>query len=240
MTQSELARRSGVSRSTISRLERGHLEALTLRTTRRIGRHLDLRVQLEGAWRGGDLQRVMNAGHSAMHEAMIAIFERIDGWEIASEVSFSIYGERGVIDMLAFNAQGRVVLVVELKTEIVDGQALVGTMDRRRRLALKIATERGWQAEVAALWVVVADTRSNRRRLALQARLLRHAFPTDGRRIRSWLRRPNGPVSALSFLSETHVLTDAHGRSGGRQFGLPKRIASRRPCARKPPASRIS
>ena len=61
---------------------------------------------------------------------------------------FSVYGERGVIDMLIWHPARRALLVVELKTEIVDVNELLGTLDRKRRLAKRIARERGWPGEI--------------------------------------------------------------------------------------------
>ena len=49
-------------------------------------------------------------------------------------MSFSIFGERGVIDVAAWNAEHRALLVIELKTDIVDVNELVGTFDRKVRL----------------------------------------------------------------------------------------------------------
>jgi transcriptional regulator with XRE-family HTH domain len=43
LTQADLARLCGVSRATISRAERGHLEALSVRTIRSIAAALDVR-----------------------------------------------------------------------------------------------------------------------------------------------------------------------------------------------------
>ena len=45
---------------------------------------------------------------------------------LAPEVSFSIYGERGVIDILAWHPGRRALLIIELKTDIVDVNELVG------------------------------------------------------------------------------------------------------------------
>jgi len=41
-----------------------------------------------------------------------------------------VYGERGVIDILCFHSPTGSLLVIELKTEIVDVQDLVGGVDR--------------------------------------------------------------------------------------------------------------
>ena len=85
---------------------------------------------------------------------------------LAPEVSFSIYGERGVIDILAWHPGRRALLIIELKTDIVDVNDLAGSADRRRRLAPKIVAERGWDPVTVSVWVIVAPGRTNRRRVA--------------------------------------------------------------------------
>jgi hypothetical protein len=136
-----------------------------------------------------------------MHEDTAALFESIGGWGLIPEASFAIFGERGVIDILAWHAATRTLLVIELKTEIVDIQDLVGTVDRKRRLAAQIARERGWDPLVIATWVVVADSATNRRRVRAHERMLRAAFPDEALDVRRWLRAPRGAINALTFLS---------------------------------------
>ena len=58
-------------------------------------------------------------------------------------------GERGVIDILAWHAATRTLLVIELKTEIVDINELMGTVDRKRRLAATVAREQDESAACA-------------------------------------------------------------------------------------------
>ena len=114
-------------------------------------------------------------------------------------MSFAIYGERGVIDILAFHPRSGSLLVIELKTELVSFEDLLTTMDVRMRLARKIAADRGWAARSVSCWVVVADTPPNRRRLGQHRALVRQAFPENGRAMRAWLRSPRGSVRALSI-----------------------------------------
>ncbi|MEA2632936.1 MAG: hypothetical protein QOE66_3155, partial [Chloroflexota bacterium] len=73
--------------------------------------------------------------------------DQLPGWILAPEVSFAIYGERRVIDILAWHPGRRALLLIELKTELVDMNELLGTLDRKRRLARRIAQERGWDPE---------------------------------------------------------------------------------------------
>lgn len=218
LTQDELAARAGVSRSAVSRTERGLIEEVGLHDTRRIARVLEVRLDLTPRWRGGDLGRLLGRRHAALHETVIAIFEALPGWEAWPEISFSVYGERGVIDLLAWHAPTRTLLVIELKTEFVDVQALVGTVDRYRRLAPGIARERGCVPQHVGVWVAVADTRTNRRHLAEHRGLLRAAFPSDGRVVRAWLRRPTGAIAALSFVPY------APDRNVSRALTSPKRV----------------
>jgi len=204
LTQRELATRCGVSAGLVSLVERGHLEAVSLRVLRRLARQLDISVVLGLRSRAGDLDRLVNAGHSALHEELAHYLDSLPGWVHAPEVSFAIYGERGVIDILAFHASTGSLLLIELKTELVSMEGLLMTMDVRLRHAREIASDRGWTASSVSAWVVVADSASNRRRAASHGAMLRSALPDDGRRIRGWLRRPIGTVKALSFWSNSN------------------------------------
>jgi hypothetical protein len=188
----------------IVRIEHGRLEAVPVGVIRRVARALDARFDSVVRWQGGDLGRLVNARHAAMHEGMAHWFTGLAGWEAEPEVSFSIYGERGVIDILAWHAASSALLVTELKTELVDINDLMGTMDRKRRLAAEIAEGRGWRPASVSTWVVLADGRTNRRALSTHAKVLRAKFPDDGRAVRGWLRSPDRAIHALSFLPSVH------------------------------------
>jgi hypothetical protein len=185
----------------VSLVERGHLGSVSLDTLRRVARVLDIRIDVIARWRGGELDRLVNAGHSAMHESVATFLIGCPNWGFAPEVSFSIWGERGVIDILAWHAPTRSLLVIELKTVLVDVNELVGSVDRKRRLAPVIARERGWDPMTVSTWVVVSPDRTNERRLAAHRTMLRAAFPMDGRGLNRWLRQPDGAVNALSLPS---------------------------------------
>lgn len=122
---------------------------------------------------------------------------------MSPETTFAIYGERGVIDILAFHPPTGALLVIELKTALVDVQQLMSVVDRYRRLAPRIARERVWRVTSVNVWVAFLDTKTNRRRVAAHASVLRVAFPDDGRTVRRWLRRPDGVMAAISFVAES-------------------------------------
>jgi transcriptional regulator with XRE-family HTH domain len=199
--QDDVASSSGVSRGAVSRVERGLADEMTLATLERITSALEIRIDLVPRWRGGELDRLLSWRHAAMHERVAALLERIGGWEMVPEVSFAIYGERGVIDILAWHPATRTLLVIELKTEIVDSQEVVGTLDRKSRLAARVGRERGWDPATTSTWLVVGEGMTNRRRVEASANLFRTAFPTDRRAMRAWLRRPAGSLRVMSFLT---------------------------------------
>ena len=197
--QEDLAKKADVTRSDVSRLERGKAGELDVEVVLRIVAALGGRLEFNLTWQGGQLDRLLNARHSALHEAVAQYFLDLPGWVLAPEVSFSIRGERGVIDILAWHAATRTLLVIELKTEIVDINELMGKVDRKRRLAAVVARERGWVPGLVSVWVIVGESKTNRRRVQTHAATLRAAFPLDGRHIQSWVREPVGPVACLSF-----------------------------------------
>jgi transcriptional regulator with XRE-family HTH domain len=221
LRQRDLSALAGVPRGVIALIEHGRLDEVGFGQIRAVARALDARFEGMVRWQGGDLDRLTNRGHAQMHEAMARWFAELDGWQAVPEVSFNEFGERGIIDVLAWHASTRIVLVVELKTAIVDINDLMSTMDKRRRLALKIAGDLGWKAEAVSTWVVVAPGRSNDRALAEHATVLRKKFPGDGRSMRRWLARPADEIAALSFLPKAR-LSDL-----GRDGRTPRRVSAR-------------
>ncbi|HEX4898608.1 MAG TPA: helix-turn-helix transcriptional regulator, partial [Candidatus Limnocylindrales bacterium] len=201
--QADVAARAGVGTSAYSEIERGLLDGVTLRTLRRVCGALEVRLDLLPRWRGGDLDRLIHGRHAVMG-AVLARRLAQNGWEVVPEASFSIYGERGVIDLLAWHPGRGALLIVELKTELVDANEMLGSMDRRLRLARRIAAERGWlEPATVSGWVVIAESSMNRRRVGAVQQLLRAAFSEDGRAAKRWLRSPDRRQLALHFLADS-------------------------------------
>ena len=144
LRQADVAAGTGVERSWVSRIERGHLRDVSTGRLRAIAGVLEVGLEIVPSWRGGEVSRVVNERHSRLHELFAAHLARTPGWEFATEVSFSFWGERGVIDILAWHATRGVLLVIELKTEIPDPAGLIAQVGRYRRLAPGIGRERGW------------------------------------------------------------------------------------------------
>jgi transcriptional regulator with XRE-family HTH domain len=206
------------SQATISRIERGLFGTLSIEVIRRVATALEIRVDLVPLWRGGDLERVVSIRHSALHERLADRLGRYPGWTSAAEVSFSIWGERGVIDRLAFHSERRMLVVFELKADLSDPAGLIAQVDRYRRLAPEIARGRGWEAASVSCWAVVADTDTNRRRLKAHHELLRGAFPASRRELAELLQDPVSRVDGLTFVAYPPA------RTGTRSLTAIKRV----------------
>jgi transcriptional regulator with XRE-family HTH domain len=128
-TQAQLGSASRISQSTISRLERGHVGTLSLAVVERVAAALELRLDLRVRWRGGELDRLLDRDHATLGGSVLRWLAAA-AWDSRPEVSFAHYGERGVIDILAWHASTGSLLVIELKTALIDMQDLIGGMDR--------------------------------------------------------------------------------------------------------------
>lgn len=210
--QSEVAKRAGISQAAYSEIERGLIETLPVGKLRRVAAVLEVRLTLEPRWRGAAIDRFMSSRHASMTEAVVRLLV-LAGWQVQPEVSFNHFGERGVVDIVAWHPPTGTLLLIELKTEILDANDLLATTDRRRRLAATIAEPFGWKPRQVAQWVVVAESKTNRRRLATHRTAFRAAFPTDGRAVGGWLRRPDRPLSALWFLPDSGGSSDRPRRA---------------------------
>src|SRR5439155_21224930 len=93
--QVDVAVRARTSQNLISRVERGHAGSVSLDSLRRIAAAMDARLDVVPRWQGSDLDRLLNARHSAMHEAVAAMLGDTGGWAGAPEVSYAIFGQRG-------------------------------------------------------------------------------------------------------------------------------------------------
>lgn len=232
LRQVDVAARAGVSDVTVSRIERGHLDSVTVSALRTVASALEIRVDIVPRWRGGDLDRLINGRHAHLAELFVQRLHLLPGWEVRPEVSFSIFGERGIIDLLAWHEAERALLVIELKTEIVDVGELLGTLDRKVRLARGIAADLGWRADIVSACLVVAGTRTNRRRTEAVSSVLRSALPQDGRQFGVWLRRPFGRLRAMIFVPNRHQ--DELGTS----LATPRRVSRRRRPGIRAPGAR--
>lgn len=220
--QLDVATRCDLSRSQVSRLERGLVDELRLCDLRRIGTSLEVRVRIVPTWRGGDADRIVNEGHVRLQGAILALLPR--DWQAVAEVPLPS-PDRGVVDIVAWHPGRRAMLLVEVKTELADPAALLAQVGRYRRAMARLAREQGW-SNVATLgvWVAVADSTMNRSRVARAGAILRGAFPVGGRDVHRWLIDPRSELAALSFIRI------APRGSTTRQPNPVRRVRCRRPA----------
>jgi transcriptional regulator with XRE-family HTH domain len=210
-----LARKAGVSRSAVWRIERGGAERAAVHVLVSIAAALGARVDVRLLWQGEGLDRLLDAGHADLVERILRILGDA-GWLTATEVSFNVRGERGSIDILAFHPATGSLLVSEVKSVVPDMQAMLIGIDRKGRLARDIALERGWQVTNVSRLLVLPDDRTARRRVQQHAETFRIALPARTAAIRRWLRHPEGSLGSVMFLpSSPH--TSARHRIAGEQ-----------------------
>lgn len=231
--QIDLARRAGVSRRLISKLERHGPSGLTVRTLRRICEPLDIDLHVYGRWRGGELDRLLDAAHAALQALFKTQLEAAD-WIVRVEVTFSRYGERGSIDLLAFHPATRTLLVVEIKTVIADVQGLLRPIDAKVRLARDIARELGWEPRVIVPALVVPEHSTARRRVAAHAALFSR-FSLRGWPARDWLRAPADTITGLLLFVDPSDGTGGASSQPGRQRVRRNRAGPRSEPSVEPP-----
>ncbi len=153
------------------------------------------------SWNGEALDRLLDADHALLVDEMAGRLRR-RGWHVAVEVSFNVFGERGSIDILAYHEATRTVLVVEVKSVVPDLQATIASLDRKARLALRIAANQGWPATATGRLLVLPANRTARRRVALHGETFRAAYPVRSLEVRHWLADPRrSGFAGLLFVS---------------------------------------
>lgn len=183
----------------VSLVERGRVDAVPVGDLRRMAEALEADLDIRLRWNGEALDRLMDQAHADLVDAMVALLER-DGWAVAVEVSFSMWGERGSVDVLALHPASGIVLVVEVKSVVPDSQSTLHGLDRKTRLAPEIAKTRRWACRGVARVLAIGDSSTSRRRVEGLATTYETAFPVVAREVRRWLRRPSEPISGLLFL----------------------------------------
>jgi transcriptional regulator with XRE-family HTH domain len=226
--QSDLSEAASVSRTVIGSLEAGDLERHALGALRRTVQAAGGTLRLSIFVPGGDVERLMDADHARLQAQWKAMLER-SGWTVEAEATFSVYGERGSIDLLAWHPETRTLLVIEIKTVIVEIGALLSTLDRKARLAWAMARDRGWAAASIVPALVVLEGSTARRRIS-EAQSLFGRFSLRGRSAMAWVADPAGRAGAqptgvlvLSRLSDAH--RGDRRRAGRQRVRQPGRVS---------------
>jgi hypothetical protein len=130
---------------------------LSIKTVRAAFVAVDVGFEVHVAWRGGDFDRVLDEDYARMVSTFAERLQAL-AWATYPEVTFSEYGERGSIDILALVPTRKSALVVEVKTQITSVEATLRRLDVKMRLASRVVFEReGWRPSVIASLLVVRD-----------------------------------------------------------------------------------
>lgn len=189
-SQRKLGHDLGVSQAQMSRRERGALERCTIpdlaQWSAALGAHVVLDLRVDGE------RPLTDARHAEMQNWLVGVL-RAAGWIVDAEVSFNHYGDRGRVDILAFHPSLRLLLVVEIKTLLVDAQDVLGRLDVKRRVAAKLAAEQGWYPVTTIPALVFREDSTTRRRVAAHEALFAR-YSLRGRTATAWLRHPWPPA----------------------------------------------
>jgi transcriptional regulator with XRE-family HTH domain len=200
-SQQDIAERAGVSQSFYSRAERGDVLGMTIGSLDRVVEALGASLHLEVRYRGALADRLADASHAVLVDLVVSVL-RAAGWMVELEFGFNVYGERGSVDILAWHASTRTLLIVEVKSRFADLQAMLLSLARKLRLVPGVAREQsGWDAVAVGRVVVAYASHGNRSVLAKHAATFDAALPARSVAIRSWLRAPAGPIAGVWLVS---------------------------------------
>jgi transcriptional regulator with XRE-family HTH domain len=222
LRQEDVARAAGASRQSVSLMERGRLPAVGVATARAIAAALGIDLTYAVRGRGASIDRLLDEDHSAYVDAVVRVLEAA-GWLAVVEFSFNHYGDRGSVDVLGWRADRAALLIIEVKSELADVQALCRALDVKRRLIPRlVAHDRGWQAGVVGVAVVLPGTSTQRGAVARRSAIFDAGFPARTVEVRRWIAAPTAPMRGLWFLQIATMAGTMRKPSAG------QRVRSRR------------
>jgi len=221
--QRELSRRSGIPQSTISKLERSRLADPPLATLALLIEVMGGRFRIDlDAPILGDRRGQVDPAHVRMSGYVCRRLEA-KGWSVATEVEVGDGRSRGWIDLLAFRATTRHVLVIEIKTEIHD----LGTIDRKlawyERESWAAARRLGWRPTAVTGCLMLLMTQANDAAIRFNRDSLDSLF-----RLRSPDLLPFLDGSNVELPRNTRALAMVDPRSKRRSWVRPATIDGRR------------
>lgn len=200
----------GCSQDLVSLAEGGHLAERTVGGLRRHVAAVGGELVIELRFRGAELDRMMDEGHAALVGTVTRRLGEL-GWEIRAEVTFSVWGERGSIDLVAWHAPTATLLVIEVKTELASIEETLRRHDVKVRLAAAIVEERfGWRPRIVGRLLVLPAESTQRRQVRRHGDVLDTAYPVRGAELRAWMSAPSGAMAGLAFVPVT-----TEGRANG-------------------------
>lgn len=231
-TQAALAARIGLSQAAVSLIERGHSSHLSGATMRRVFAALDGRWEPVVSWRGGELDRLIDEQHARIVAEVVRRLRAL-GWEVAIEATYSVYGERGSIDVICAMRTERALLIIEVKSDLTGIESTVRKVDEKARIGRDVVgPERfGFKPGMVGRIVVLPALTAARSRVARMSDVLDLPFPERGSRVRQWLRRPIGDLGGILFVP------DSNPGSGTSSLTVRKRVHRPRTSVGAPPGA---
>lgn len=224
-SQRMLARKARVSRTLVSRFQRGQTQAVTLEALARMFDALGIRAELRA-------ELPVVAGERLQADAVHAwgcgyIGRRLEslGWDVRHEVEVGSGRYRGWIDVLGFRAADRSLLVNEFKSDVLDVGAIQRTTSWYQREAWAAARQFGWRPVRVVLALLLLDSAEVESRIRANRQLLDASFPSRAAELESWIEGPGKAPPSPSM-----ALVDPTGR--GRHWLRPSRVDGRRAPSR--------
>jgi transcriptional regulator with XRE-family HTH domain len=207
-SQRELGRRATVSQSMVCVVERGGLHDLTFSTASTLLSAMGARLVVEvDAPYLGDRERQRDPAHARLGAHVVTRLRRA-GWQTRVEVEVGGDRSRGWIDLLAFHPVSRLLLVIELKTEIHDLGQIERSLGWYEREAWAAARRLGWRPTREMGCLLLLATEANDVRVATNRASIEAGFPLRARHLLSVVS--GGP--APSEMGRAIAMIDPHSR----------------------------
>jgi transcriptional regulator with XRE-family HTH domain len=221
MSQAQVATEAGLSRALVSQIERGGLEDTSVRNIRRVAGAVGVSLPFDPSWRGAELASLLDERHALLVRDVVKRLTAV-GWQTIPEHTFNVWGERGSVDVLAWQPLRRALLIIEVKTKVADLQDLLSTMDRKRRLAPAMAKALGWKPlRIGSVLVLPGETWA-RNAVERFGPVFGAALPARTVEVTRWLAQPGGDIRGIWFLVND-TTRDPKRRSRGSMRVRPRR-----------------
>jgi hypothetical protein len=133
-----------------------------------------------------------------------SVVQRLEaaGWIAVVEFSFNDYGDRGSVDVLGWRAGLSALLIVEVKSQLTDLQAMCRSVDTKARIVPRlVARDRGWRPRAVGVAIVLPDTAGQRKAVARRRAIFEASFPARTVEVRRWISEPSSSgVRGIWFL----------------------------------------
>jgi transcriptional regulator with XRE-family HTH domain len=228
LRQIDVALAAGVSQSVVSRAENDQLRRVSVREIDRVAQVLDVSLVIDAKWNGGNVDRLIDRAHASIVEYVVKHLREL-GWEVIVEYGFNHYGDRGSVDVLAWHPGTRTLLIVEVKSILTDLQATFTSFATKVRVVpALVRREFGWNAAHVGRLLVMPGSTANRSVVTNHVATFETLFPRRMPSLRTWLRKPDGPVAGVWFLATSPGGTRTNVRRV-RQRGAERGPRSTRP-----------